>query len=200
MAPANACVVPQLQQLIYYHIDNNFLENALFFAERLAAHDARSPESAYLLSLCHLRLGDNASAYEYAKPAGTKGIHLGCTYVYAQACLALGRYKDGTEVLESSKALWQGKFSFGKHTSTSRYSLPDAAAIHCLLGKLHFAWNNKQKATRCFEEALKLNPFMWDAFTNLCDMGAEVRMSAVFRMNSEMDAILKTTALESTLR
>lgn len=196
MAPVNVCVVPQLQQLIYYHIDNNFLENALFFAERLAAHDSRSSESAYLLALCHLRLGDNASAYEYSKSAGTKGTSLGCTFIFAQACLALERYKDGVMVLEKMKGLWHGKNSFGKHTSSSRHMLPDAAAVNCLLGKLYFGYDNKQKATHYFEEALKLNPFMWDAFTSLCDMGAEVRLSAIFRMNSEMDAILKSSIQE----
>lgn len=196
MAPVNVCVVPQLQQLIYYHIDNNSLENGLFFAERLFAYDSRSPESAYLLALCHFRLRDYASAYEHAKSAGTKGTSLGCTFIYAQACLALERYKDGTMVLEKLKGLWHGRNSFGKHTSSSRHLLPDAAAINCLLGKLYFGYDNKQKATHYFEEALKLNPFMWDAFTNLADMGAEVRLSAIFKMSSEMDAMMKTTAQE----
>jgi anaphase-promoting complex subunit 3 len=70
MAPTNPSVINQLRQLIHYHIDNNLLKNAQFYAERLAAYGHRSAESAYLLALCHLRLGDNASAYEYAKPLG----------------------------------------------------------------------------------------------------------------------------------
>jgi anaphase-promoting complex subunit 3 len=196
MAPANTCVPVQLRQLIYYHIDNNILKNALFFAERLAAHDHRTPESAYLLSLCHLRLGDHASAYEYAKQVGSKGTHLGCTYIFAQACLALERYKDGIVVLEKFRTLWQGRNSFGKHTSTSRHSLPDAAAVNCLLGKLYYGYDNKQKAIVHFEEALKLNPFMWDAFTKLCDMGAEVRVPAIFKMTSEMETLLKNSTQE----
>lgn len=196
MAPANSYVPAQLRQLIYYHIDNNLLKNALFIAERLLAHDNRAPESAYLLALCHLRLGDNASAYEYAKLVGSKGTHLGCTYVFAQACLALERYKDGIVVLEKCKPLWQGRNSFGKHTSSSRHSIPDAAAANCLLGKLFNGYGNKPKAVMCFEEALKLNPFMWDAFTNLCDMGAEVRVPTIFKMNSEMESVLKSNTHE----
>ncbi len=27
------------------------------------------------------------------------------------------------------------------------------------------------KAIECYAEALKLNPFMWDAFLGLCDLG-----------------------------
>lgn len=191
MAPSNTCVINQLRQLVYYHLDNNLLKNALFFAERLAAIDSRSLESAHLLSLCHLRLGDNASAYEYSKPAGSRGSQLGCTYVFAQACLALHRHKDGISAMEKARALWGSRNGFGKHTATSRQLLPDAAAASCLLGKLYYGYDDKIKAIRCFEEALKLNPFMWDAFTGLCDMGVPLRVENIFKMNPEMEAIIK---------
>ncbi|KAH8672116.1 hypothetical protein BGZ60DRAFT_527542 [Tricladium varicosporioides] len=196
MPPSTSCVTSQLRQLIYYHIDNHLLENALFFAERLAAYDHRSTESAYLLALCHLRLGDNASAYEYSKPAGSRGTHLGCAYVFAQASLALERYKDGIVALDKSKSLWAGKNSFGKHTQSTRQPYADAAAINCLLGKLYYGYDNKQKAISCFEEALKLNPFMWDAFTNLCDMGTSVRVPNIFKMSPEMEAVLRVNIPE----
>ncbi|RDW65415.1 hypothetical protein BP5796_10107 [Coleophoma crateriformis] len=193
MAPTNTCITNQFRQLIYYHIDNNLLKNALFFAERLAAYDHRSTESSYLLALCNLRLGDNASAYEYSKAAGSRGTHLGCAYVYAHACLALQRFKDGITALEKGRGLWGGKNSFGKHSQFSRHSYPDAAAISCLLGKLYNGYDDKKKAISCFEEALKLNPFMWDAFTTLCDMGASVRVPNIFRLSPEMQAVLRTT-------
>lgn len=192
MAPSTTCVASQLRQLIYYHIDNNLLKNALFYAERLAAYDQRSLESAYLAALCHFRLGDNASAYECSKQAASRGAHLGSAYVFAQASLALERFKDGITALEKSKALWGGKNSFGKHTASSRVPLPDAAAVLCLLGKLHHGYDNKVKATIYFEESLKLNPFMWDAFTGLCDMGTDLNVSNVFRLNAEMEAALRT--------
>lgn len=51
MAPSTTCVASQLRQLIYYHIDNNLLKNALFYAERLAAYDHRAAESAYRKSV-----------------------------------------------------------------------------------------------------------------------------------------------------
>lgn len=189
--PPSEGVRTQLRQLIYYHIDNNLLTNALFFAERLLAYSHREAESAYLLALCHLRLGDDASAYEYSKSHGYRGTHLGCAYVFAQACLALDRNKDGINALEKSRGLWGGKNSFGKHTQSTRQPYADAAAITCLLGKLYYAYDNKQKAVSCFEEALKLNPFMWDAFTNLCDMGTNVRVPNIFKMSPEMEAVLR---------
>ncbi|RFU28092.1 hypothetical protein B7463_g8252, partial [Scytalidium lignicola] len=196
MAPINSNITFQLRQLIYYHLDNGLLQNALFFAERLAAYDHSSTETSYLLALCHLRLGDNRSAYEYSKRVGSRGAHLGCAYVFALACLELGRFKDGFVALEKSRGLWGGKNSFGKHGSGARQLYPDAAAVACLLGKLYYGYDDKKKAVSHFEEALKLNPLMWDAFTSLCDMGAHVVVPNIFKMGPELEAVLKANMQE----
>ncbi|KAI9734072.1 MAG: anaphase-promoting complex subunit cdc27 [Claussenomyces sp. TS43310] len=199
MAPSTLCITSQLRQHVYYHIDNNLLKNALFLAERLVACDIRSSESVYLLSLCHLRLADYKSAYEYSKQHGSRGTHLGCAYVFAQASLALGSYKDGIVALEKSRGLWGGRNSFGKHTQTSRYPYPDAAAIYCLLGKLYQGYDDKKKAVSFFEEALRLSPFMWDAFTTLCDMGARVHVPNIFKASPEMESTLRTNSPHSEI-
>lgn len=188
----------QMRQLIHYHIDNNLLTNALFFAERLLAQDPRLFENVHLVALCHLQLGDNASAYEVSKHAAIKAHNLGCVYVFAQASLNLQRYQDGIAVLEArNRRDWMGKNNFGKHTPTSRQLYPDAAAVACLLGKLYEGNSNKQMAVGCYEDALKLNPFMWDAFTRLCDMGMTVRVPNIFKMTPEMESVLRSTRPDS---
>lgn len=58
-----------------------------------------------------------------------------------------------------------------QHSDTKRQHLPDAAAVYCLEGKLWHAHKDVNKAIDCWIEALKLNPFMWDAFMGLCDTG-----------------------------
>jgi anaphase-promoting complex subunit 3 len=183
MAPSSAIVTALLKQTVFYHLDNLSYQNALFFAERLQAHDPRSSESAYLLASCHLRLGDFRSAYEISKPAGYRGANLGCAYVFAQACLELERYKDGIAAMEKTKGLWANKNTIGKHSASSRSAYPDTAAASCLLGRLYRAYDDKKKAIACFEDALKVNPFMWDAFTILCDMGVNVRIPNIFKPN-----------------
>ncbi|KAI5928392.1 hypothetical protein F4810DRAFT_1532 [Camillea tinctor] len=186
MAPTNVAITGQLRQIVYYHLDNLSHDSALFFAERLAAHDPRSSESAYLLATCHFRLGDYRSAYEISKGAGYRGTHLGCAYLFAQTCLIIERYKDGITALEKSKGLWSHKNSFGKHGATSRAQGPDTASVSCLLGKLYRVYEDKKKAILYFEDALKMNPFMWDAFTALCDMGVNVRTSNIFKLNETL--------------
>ncbi|KAL2261767.1 hypothetical protein VTK26DRAFT_3408 [Humicola hyalothermophila] len=183
MAPNSATIAGLLKQTVHYHLDNLSYQNALFFAERLHAHDPRSPESAFLLSLCHLRLGDPRSAYEISKPTGQRGLHLGTAFIFAQSCLELERYKDGITGLEKARPLWTPKCSVGRHASATRAPYPDAASASCLLGKLYRAYDDKKKAVACFEDALKASPFMWDAFTILCDMGINVRVPNIFRFN-----------------
>ncbi|POR39362.1 Tetratricopeptide-like helical [Tolypocladium paradoxum] len=183
MAPNAVAVGGLLRQVIHYHLDNASYENALFFAERLTAQDPKSSDAAYLYALCHLRVGDFRSAYDVGKPMGYRGVNLGCAWVFAQACLALERYKDGIVALEKSRGLWAQKCSIGKHSATSRAGSPDIPAVLCLLGKLHRGYGDKKKAVSCFEEALKKNPFMWDAFTALCDMGINVRVPNIFKAN-----------------
>ena len=183
MAPNSAAVSALLKQAVYYHLDNFSYSNALFFAERLQAHDSRSSDSAFVLALCHLRSGDPRSAYEISKPAGYRGINLGCAFIFAQACLALDRYKDGITALEKSRGLWVNKCNLSRHNSTGRLPHPDAASVNCLLGTLYRAYDDKKKAVSCFEDALKANPFMWDAFTSLCEMGVNVRVPNIFKLN-----------------
>ncbi|KAA8572041.1 hypothetical protein EYC84_001969 [Monilinia fructicola] len=192
----NPFITAQLCQLIYYNIDNNLLNNALFFAERLHAYTPKGPDSSYLLSLCHLRLGDYASAFEVVKGPGSKMGNLGCAYIFAQACLELGKLKEGIVALEKNRGCWGGQNSFGKHTEYTRHPYPDASAVCCLLGKLYRAFDDKKQSIGYFEDALKLNPFMWDAFTNLCDMGTNVRVSSTFRMSVEMEAIIRSNTQE----
>lgn len=186
MAPNSAAVTGLLRQAVHYHLDNGSWDNALFFAERLSAHDARSNESAYLLALSHFRLGDYRSAYEFSKPLGYRGLHLGCAFMFAQSCLALERFRDGALALEKAKNLWLHKSNIGKHTATARANGPDAATVNCLLGKLYCGMDDRKKAAAYFEDALRTNPLMWDAFTALCDIGLNVRVSNTFRVNEAL--------------
>lgn len=186
MAPSPTAVGNILRQVVHYHLDNGSYDNALFFAERLTAQDPRSSDTVYLFALCHLQLGDYRSAYDISKPMGYRGVNLGCAWVFAQASLRLERFKDGISALEKSKGLWSQKSTIWKHSATSRAAYPDAPAMLCLLGKLFRGYDDKKKAIGCFEEALKMNPFHWDAFTSLCELGAKLRVPNVFRANEPL--------------
>ncbi|QKX59110.1 uncharacterized protein TRUGW13939_06241 [Talaromyces rugulosus] len=195
MAPSTPHISGQLRQLIYYHLDNNLINNALFLAGRLHAYEPRSSESSYLLALCHLLSGQPKAAWEYSRNAGSRGTHLGCSYVLAQACLDLGKYMDGITALERSRSLWASKSHWNKHSETRRQHYPDAAAVICLQGKLWQANKDLRKAVECYVESLKLNPFMWDAFTALCEAGVNIKVSNLYKLTPELVAMVQAAPL-----
>ncbi len=116
MAPSASQLSHQLRQTIYYHLDNDLISNALFLAGRLHALEPRNPDAVHLLALCHYREGQTKAAYDYTRILALgKGSHLGCSYLFAQACLVLNRNTDGIAALEKARALWEGKIHWSKY-------------------------------------------------------------------------------------
>jgi hypothetical protein len=58
-----------------------------------------------------------------------------------------------------------------QHSDTERRSIPDAATVQFLLGRLWHNTGDVEKSVDAYVAALKLNPFSWEAFTGLCDTG-----------------------------
>jgi len=98
-----------LRNLVYYSLDNDLLQNALFHAGRLHGLEPRSGDAAHLIALCHFRMGQYKASYDYSRERGFRGSHLGCAYIFAQACLMLQKYVEGANALERCKSLWTGR-------------------------------------------------------------------------------------------
>ncbi|KAF2163319.1 hypothetical protein M409DRAFT_35041, partial [Zasmidium cellare ATCC 36951] len=178
----------QLRQLIYYHLDNDMLDNANFLAGRLHALEPRNADAQHLLALTYLRSRRPKAAYDFSHKSGAIGRHLGCAYVFAQACSELDRYSEGLAALEACKKLWVGKSDWNKHSETSRRHTPDAPAVLTLLGRLYRANGEPRKAGDCFIEAHKQNAFVWDAFEGLCTIGADLKVGNMFRQMTDIPA------------
>lgn len=67
-----------------------------------------------------------------------------------------------------------------------------------MLGKLYAAHGDTKKAIDYYVEALKINSFMWDAFTGLCEIGAVVRPQNVFKITPDMLASISQSAMHGT--
>lgn len=86
----------------------------------------------------------------------------------------------------------------------------------CLQGKLWQAHKDLNKAVECYVEALKLNPFMWDAFLGLCEtgelrfrflfpiqerltvfQGVNIRVPNIYKLSPELIAMLSTSQGEA---
>ncbi|GAB7349791.1 hypothetical protein MBLNU459_g0507t1 [Dothideomycetes sp. NU459] len=199
MSPTAATLaVVQLKQLIYYHLDNESLDDANFIAGRLHAIEPRNPDASHLLALTCLRLRRWKAAYDFSQRYGANGRHLGCAFVFALACHELGKHSEGINALEKARNLWAGCNHWGKHGETSRRHTPDEAAVHALLGRLWRGHGEIRRAGDCYIEAHKANPFSWEAFQGLCDIGANVDMANTFKMTQEMTSSFCAVALPTT--
>ena len=105
-----------------------------------------------------------------------------------------------------------------QHSDTERRILPDAAAIHCLLGKLCHANKDTsgnidtKKAIDSYVASVKANPFLWEAFTGLCHtgtlnsaqvllsdsdfIGVNLRVNNIFKPSAEMLEYCKPSAIQ----
>lgn len=119
LLPYAAMASAELRQIVLYHLDQGLLNNALFLAGRLHALDSRNLQSIHLLALCHLRNTQARLAYHYTQQAARRGLHLGCAYVFAQACLDLNKRAEGIDALERVRHMWDGKNDWGKSKRSS---------------------------------------------------------------------------------
>lgn len=120
----------QLRQLIHYHIDNGFYDNALFLAGRLHALEPKSQDALYLLALCNLRMARYKTAYDYTEPKSTTQMSLGCAYVFAQACLVLERYEAGASALEKARVHWVQRNHWGEFSLALTFAKDVLLTLH----------------------------------------------------------------------
>lgn len=52
-----------------------------------------------------------------------------------------------------------------------RNHLPDVGALLCLMGHLHRSSGDSKRAIDTYIEALKVNPYLWEAFDGLIELG-----------------------------
>ncbi|KOS18743.1 Protein bimA [Escovopsis weberi] len=106
------------------------------------------------------------------------------THLRALACLRLGRHALAGEVSREMGLAGAHLGCAADERSWRDRFVPDGAAVRRLLGKLHLANGDVKTAAGFLCAALEADPFMWDAFTDLCDSGVRVRVEKVFRLRS----------------
>lgn len=170
-----------LRSQIFYLIDNGIYTSAEFACERLLAQNSQDENSIHLYGLVLYK----RKKYSTAINVTLNHRHVGCAYVCAQASMELGEYDRGDLVLSGVIDLWENNTKLS--TEFERNIIPDAAACFTLLGKLQSLLNNKQKAAWYYSEALKLNPYIFEAFEELCKMGAAVRTRSIYKISNDLD-------------
>ena len=138
--------------------------DAAFFAERLAALDP-SEASAILLARCYHRQGRLCRAIAALKgTASDEGRHL-----LALCCLEAG------QLAEAEQALSNGTTG----------EPPLGAAGHFLFGLVCKRSGHPMKAIDHFHRSLALDPLQWQAYEELCQLGADEQVLSLLDANRE---------------
>ncbi|KAF9980183.1 anaphase-promoting complex subunit cdc27 [Mortierella antarctica] len=170
-------VCQRLEHLIRYSLDRFQFRNAVFLAERLRSlthapgHSAAEQEYAqYLLAVCHYRQGSFEMAWAALEDCSSPRSQ----FLFAQCCLELRRYIECNGALERLLELpYLPKCSATDFLTNRGWNgEPDRASILNLLGHAARAQKRHQLAIKYFKEALEINPFLWEGFENLCELGA----------------------------
>jgi anaphase-promoting complex subunit 3 len=57
------------------------------------------------------------------------------------------------------------------HSDSTRSHVPDLGAVLCLMGHMHRSSGDSRRAMDTYIEALKVNPYLWEAFDGLIELG-----------------------------
>ncbi|KUF78853.1 Cell division cycle protein 27 B [Phytophthora nicotianae] len=178
-----AALVGQVQRYLNLYV----YDNARFLAERLVAHHP-SEENALLLATCYYRKGQTARAAEVLNGA----MRAENRYLLACCCF------QQNHMAEAENALLGGEKCNIDDPDTME-NVPAGAAGLYLLGRVCRRGNRRQQAVTFFVKrlhkvestdivacvvvgaaSLEMDPFMWSAYEELCELGANLEASRFF--------------------
>ncbi|KAL4152187.1 hypothetical protein PRNP1_009121 [Phytophthora ramorum] len=167
----------ELATQVQRYLDAYVYENARFLAERLVAQRP-SEENVLLLATCYYRNGQAARA---------SAVLSGATRPDNRYLLACCCFQQG-QLVEAENALLGGENCHVDDAETVE-NIPAGAAGLFLLGKVCRRGNRRQQAVACFVKSLEVDPFMWSAYEQLCELGANLEASRFFGAASTGSAI-----------
>ncbi|CDK27833.1 unnamed protein product [Kuraishia capsulata CBS 1993] len=184
--------IQKLRSVIFYSLDNDLLPTAEFTAERLVAQDSYDMDSTHLYALVLFRRRRFKAAYN----ATANMPHIGCAYVFAKCAVELGLENEGLQALQRRMATYTQESKPERNYELERDILPDAVAIHILMGKLYFLLGDTKQSTLSYTAALQLNPYAFEAYEELCKMGTKVRVKSIF--HAEAGSLLDADIFKSS--
>ncbi|WVF71504.1 hypothetical protein IAT40_006310 [Kwoniella sp. CBS 6097] len=117
--------------------------------------------------------GGRNRPFGYTRSSGKTPCY-GCAMIVARCCEKLGRFSEGQAVL--SRAL--------KRCTPTNLAIPTPASTstsaHLLLASLSHKGKAPEAAVENYIKALQDDPWLWEAFTGLCDIGAAPALDNIF--------------------
>ncbi|XXG87356.1 hypothetical protein AAC387_Pa11g2066 [Persea americana] len=135
--------------------------NAIFLCERLCA-EFPSELNLQLLASCYLRNNQAYCAYHILK-----GMQMAQSrYLFAMSCFQMHLLREAETALCPA------------HEPNAE--VPNGAAGHYLLGLIYRYTDRRKSAVDHLMQALSIDPFLWDAYKELCILGAAEEANVIF--------------------
>ncbi|XP_035661113.1 cell division cycle protein 27 homolog [Branchiostoma floridae] len=165
-----------VQAAIWHSLNHYAFADAIFLAERLYA-EVGSDEALFLLATCYYRSGKPYRTYMLLQSRGCPTPQ--CKFLYAKCCIDLEKYAEGESTFMGG--------AIGKQRSYEELvtEFGDAGCFSMqLLGKIFAKSERNKRATDCYKQSLKHNPFLWSSYQALCDIGEKPDPDEVFQLTN----------------
>ncbi|KAK9883043.1 hypothetical protein WA026_001251 [Henosepilachna vigintioctopunctata] len=163
-----------VQASIWHCLNNYNYKDAIFLAERLYA-EVDTSETLFLLATCYYRSGQKNQAYFTLK--SKPNITSQCKYLLGICAYDLGKYAE-------AEASIKDNFKVSNTDGLIHEYGDQASFVLLLLGKIAAKTERKIIAIEYWKAALKLNPFLWSSFEELCKIGDKPNAQTAFQINN----------------
>lgn len=169
-------VLEPVQAAIWHCLNHYDYQDAIFLAERLCA-EVESEESLFLLATCYYRAGQKHQAHWLLSSKKVRSTQ--CRFLLSKCAFDLKQYPEAEHTLINDDILRP------RHLDEIIKEFGDIGCFALdLLSKICQRSERAGLANDASRKAVKLNPFMWHSFADLCNRGEKPDPNVVFQCTS----------------
>lgn len=170
-------IVQEPVQAAIWHCLNHYdYQDAIFLAERLCA-EVESEESLFLLATCYYRAGQKHQAHWLLSTKSVRSTQ--CRFLLSKCAFDLKQYSEAEHTLINDDHLRD------RHLDEVAKEFGEIGCFALeLLSKICLKTERAALANDASRRAVKLNPFMWHPFADLCNRGEKPDPATVFQLAS----------------
>ncbi|KAK4876511.1 hypothetical protein RN001_009017 [Aquatica leii] len=174
---------------IWHCLENYDYLDAVFLSERLYA-EVKTDDSLFILATAYYRSGKIDHAYHVLKDRPESSPQ--CRYLLGNCAYEMQKYSEAEEALLENRVTSSSSFDnvisdFGEQ----------ASFVLFLLAKILVKTERRAKAAEAFRKALKLNPFLWSCFVELCNLGEKPNPNSIFQLTGIENSMLNISNVEN---
>ncbi|XP_017134780.1 cell division cycle protein 27 homolog [Drosophila miranda] len=165
-----------VQAAIWHCMNYYDHKDAVFLAERLCS-EVECDETIFLLATSYFRSNLVHQAYWLLKEKARRSAQ--CRFLQAKCAYELKKFA------EAESALINTGFADAKNFDELQRDFGELACFaYQLIAQICIKTERNKLAATALRRALKLNPFMWHAFADLCLLGQDMDTASIFQIQS----------------